>query len=174
MLSLRSDVFIIITNNTKQTIYFGFINIRLTPIFCGFRSSVDPRIQLFIEVRLETYDKTLPTYSHIPETVNLILQQQKLNLMNLNEIISTYPLLLHPMFTCSIYLTCLGCPLGWYGPSCQLGCPAKCLDGVCDPDNGRCCRGCQDGYTGDLCNQSEKMSKLTERTFISNHLDRDL
>uniref|UniRef100_A0A8W8LLE5 protein-tyrosine-phosphatase n=1 Tax=Magallana gigas TaxID=29159 RepID=A0A8W8LLE5_MAGGI len=47
-----------------------------------------------------------------------------------------------------------GCPLGWYGPSCQLGCPAKCLDGVCDPDNGRCCRGCQDGYTGDLCNQN--------------------
>lgn len=100
MLSLRSDVFIIITNNTKQTIYFGFINIRLTPIFCGFRSSVDPRIQLFIEVRLETYDKTLPTNSHIPETVNLILKQQKLNLVNLNEIISTYPLLL----TSSVHL----------------------------------------------------------------------
>lgn len=80
----------------------------------------------------------------------------------------------HAVFTYLIYLTCLGCPQGWYGPSCQLGCPAKCLDGVCDPDNGRCCRGCQDGYTGDLCNQSEQMSKFTERKFNSNRLVRDL
>ena len=49
----------------------------------------------------------------------------------------------------------VGCPRGWYGPSCQLGCPGKCLESTCDPETGRCYRGCQAGYTGDLCNQSK-------------------
>lgn len=49
----------------------------------------------------------------------------------------------------------VGCPRGWYGPSCQLGCPGKCLESTCDPETGRCYRGCQAGYTGNLCNQSK-------------------
>ncbi|XP_078324907.1 receptor-type tyrosine-protein phosphatase alpha-like [Crassostrea virginica] len=51
-------------------------------------------------------------------------------------------------------VTVLGCPRGWYGPSCQLGCPGKCLESTCDPETGRCYRGCQTGYTGNLCNQN--------------------
>ncbi|XP_048773007.2 receptor-type tyrosine-protein phosphatase T-like isoform X2 [Ostrea edulis] len=48
----------------------------------------------------------------------------------------------------------LGCPRGWYGSSCQLSCPVNCNEGTCDPETGRCYRGCKSGYTGDLCNEN--------------------
>ena len=43
---------------------------------------------------------------------------------------------------------------GTWGVGCANTC-GVCLSGTCDPVDGSCTGGCQDGYTGNNCNQGK-------------------
>lgn len=47
-----------------------------------------------------------------------------------------------------------GCKEGWYGVNCSLRCSGHCRDNTtCNHVTGRCDRGCDSGWKGDLCNK---------------------
>lgn len=56
-----------------------------------------------------------------------------------------------------LYFLCLVCLSGHYGTNCSERCSGHCINiGSCDHVSGVCPDGCEDGYTGKLCNNSTK------------------
>lgn len=46
------------------------------------------------------------------------------------------------------------CKEGWYGVNCKQQCERHCRDGAtCNQVTGHCDRGCEAGWTGDMCDK---------------------
>ena len=60
------------------------------------------------------------------------------------------------------------CSLGTYGKNCTKKCSEYCLHNKpCNPIDGACTDGCQNGYIGDICNTCKKISKINCNQFAS-------
>lgn len=54
----------------------------------------------------------------------------------------------------SIFSVLKECKEGWYGANCSQQCERHCGDGAtCNQVTGHCDRGCEAGWTGDMCDK---------------------
>lgn len=60
-------------------------------------------------------------------------------------------------FYLNLYIMFLECLSGYYGTACREQCSGFCKNNkTCDHIRGICPYGCEDGYTGKLCNNCTK------------------
>ncbi|GFR77065.1 receptor-type tyrosine-protein phosphatase kappa [Elysia marginata] len=54
------------------------------------------------------------------------------------------------------------CSVGKFGQNCSQDCSVHCRgqDNACDPGNGRCNSGCEDGYRGDMCENGKQKKNI--------------
>lgn len=62
-------------------------------------------------------------------------------------------------YTCFIGVEC---GEGWYGVNCSQQCKGHCKDNAaCNHMTGQCDKGCDSGWTGNLCDEGLLLNKIT-------------
>lgn len=69
----------------------------------------------------------------------------------------------------TITCLCIACSNGTFGEGCKLTCGHCYGNSACDHVNGSCVSGCASGWTGTVCNKSERIRILFLAAFQCHH-----